>query len=43
MQVQAMANCPLYISNPGAHSDDDTFPSLNLQIVDQSSAFSSVS
>ena len=30
-----MANCPLYISNTGAHSDDDSFPSLFLQIVDQ--------
>ena len=43
MQVQAMTNCRLYISNPGAHSDDDSFSSLILQIEDQSSAFSSVS
>ena len=42
-KFQTMANCPLYISNPGAHSDDGSFPSLILQIVNQSNAFSSVS
>ena len=29
-KFQTMANCPLYISNPGAHSNDGSFPSLIL-------------
>ena len=29
-KFQTMANCPLYISNPGTHSDDGSFPSLIL-------------
>ena len=29
-KFQTMTNCYLYISNPGAHSDDGSFPSLIL-------------